>query len=44
MAHELRTPLTAILGILELLEDSTVSLDPNEAAGLVRLARGTPGG
>jgi K+-sensing histidine kinase KdpD len=39
VAHELRTPLTAILGILELLEDSTVSLDPNEAAELVRLAR-----
>lgn len=39
VAHELRTPLTAILGILELLEDSTVSLDPNETAELVRLAR-----
>jgi K+-sensing histidine kinase KdpD len=39
LAHELRTPLTAILGILELLEDSTVPLDPNEAAELVRLAR-----
>ncbi len=39
VAHELRTPLTAILGILELLEDSTVPLDPNETAELVRLAR-----
>lgn len=39
VAHELRTPLTAILGILELLEDGTVILDPNETAELVRLAR-----
>jgi len=39
VAHELRTPLTAILGILELLEDGTVTLDPNETAELVRLAR-----
>ena len=39
VAHELRTPLTAILGILELLQDDTVTLDPNETAELVRLAR-----
>jgi hypothetical protein len=39
VAHELRTPLTAILGILELLADTTVSLDPNETAELVGLAR-----
>ena len=39
VAHELRTPLTAVLGILELLEDSTVSLDPSERAELVALAR-----
>jgi anti-sigma regulatory factor (Ser/Thr protein kinase) len=39
VAHELRTPLTAILGILELLGDTTVPLDPNETAELVGLAR-----
>ena len=39
VAHELRTPLTAILGILELLGDTTVPLDPNETVELVGLAR-----
>ena len=39
VAHELLTPLTAILGILELLVDDTVSLDPEETTELVGLAR-----
>lgn len=39
VAHELRTPLTGILGILELLGDTTVQLDPNETVELVGLAR-----
>ncbi len=39
MSHELRTPLTSVIGMLDLLDSDRATLDPEEEAELLGLAR-----
>lgn len=39
MSHELRTPLTSVIGMLDLLDGDQATLDPEEGAELLGLAR-----
>ena len=39
MSHELRTPLTSVIGMLDLLDSDQGTLEPEEAAELLGLAR-----
>jgi len=39
MSHELRTPLTSVIGMLDLLDGDQTTLDPEEGAELLGLAR-----
>ncbi|HHC09334.1 MAG TPA: GAF domain-containing protein, partial [Actinobacteria bacterium] len=39
VSHELRTPLTSVVGILEVLSDPDVALDPEERRELIGLAQ-----
>ncbi len=40
LSHELRTPLTSVLGLMDVLEDQTVPLEPGEMEELIGLAHG----